>query len=102
MIEYDTIFIYVPSTNEIIEIAEGLADNLTDEDIRNGYVDYIYYSQHAAEKGFPCIDGGQVVLKDLFRDKYSKTEDCIPEVLETVYASAEMEYILLQKERSNA
>lgn len=43
---FDTIFIYVPAVDQIVRISEGSGDNLTDENIKAGYVDYIYYEQH--------------------------------------------------------
>lgn len=42
---FDTIYIYVPTFNQIVRISEGTGDNLLDEDIEAGYVDYIYYEQ---------------------------------------------------------
>ena len=43
---FDEIYIYVPSKKQIIRIAEGSGDNLTDDDLGQGYVDYIYYETH--------------------------------------------------------
>ena len=100
MENYEDIFIYVPNANEIIEIMEGCGDNLLPEDIANGYVDYIYYEQYAMESGMPNMNGGQVMLTTLFREKYEKTEDCVPDVLDMAYGSAEIEYQILRKESS--
>lgn len=41
--EFNDIFIYVQAMKQIIRIAEGSGDNLTDDDISKGYIDYIYY-----------------------------------------------------------
>lgn len=40
---FDEIYIYVPSKKQIIRISEGSGDNLTDDDLDQGCVDYIYY-----------------------------------------------------------
>lgn len=34
---FDTIYIYVPTFNQIVRISEGTGDNLLDEDIEAGY-----------------------------------------------------------------
>lgn len=92
---FDTIFIYVPEFKQIIRISEGSGDNLLDEDIESGYVDYIYYDQHSREIDLPEIDGGQVMLTELFRDKFSCTKDAIPAVLDMAYGNENIEYIVL-------
>lgn len=93
---FDTIFIYVPDKNQIIRISEGTGDNLLDEDIDAGYVDYIYYDQHARDIDFPEVDGGQIMLTELFRDKYGCTKDCIPDVLDMAYGGRSIRYIVLE------
>ena len=92
---FDTIFIYVPDFKQIIRISEGSGDNLLDEDIEAGYVDYIYYDQHSREIDLPEVDGGQVMLTELFRDKFSCTKDAIPAVLDMAYGNENIEYIVL-------
>ncbi len=85
---YDDIYIYVPESNDkgyIIYISEGTGDNLLDEDIEEGYVDYINYQIYMFDNGIEEDDGGMIMLKELFRDKYSCTADCIPDVLEFIH-----------------
>ena len=94
---YNDIFIFVPSANEIIRIAEGSGDNLLKEDIKEGYVDYIIYEQYELDIDMPESDGGQVMLTELFREKYTCTEDCVPDVLDMAYDNSELEYIVLEK-----
>ena len=98
MENYNDVFIYVPSANEIIHIAEGTGDNLLKEDIKEGYVDYIYYDQHDLDMDFPETDGGQVMLTELFREKYTCTEECIPDVLDMAYGNSKLKYTILKKE----
>lgn len=92
---FDTIFIYVPAMKQIIRISEGSGDNLLDEDIDAGYVDYIYYEQHATQIDFPEVDGGQIMLTKLFQEQFSSTKDAIPNVLDMAYGDKTMNYILL-------
>lgn len=92
---FDTIFVYVPSMKQILRISEGSGDNLLDEDIDAGYVDYIYYEQHALTIDFPEVDGGQIMLTELFQEKYDSTKACIPDVLDVAYGDENIPYAIL-------
>lgn len=92
---FDTIFIYVPAYKQIIRISEGSGDNLLDEDIEAGYVDYIYYDQHGLSIGLPEVDGGQVMLTEPFQQKFTCTKDAIPHVLDMAYGNESTKYIVL-------
>lgn len=92
---FDTIYIYVPGEQQIIQISEGTGDNLHDEDIEKGYVDYIYYEQYSRGCGFPEVDGGMVMLTEMFQDKYKSTKEAIPAVLDMAFGDENMEYIVL-------
>ena len=92
---FDTIHIYVPETKQIIRISEGTGDNLLDEDIDEGFVDYIYYETFNVEDTIEEDNGGQVMLTELFREQYKCTEDCVPDVLDMEYGNREMGYIVL-------
>lgn len=94
---FDTIFIYVPEMHQIIRISEGTGDNLLDEDIEAGYVDYIYYEQHSVAIDFPEVDGGQIMLTQLFQEQFKSTKECIPNVLDMAYGNKEIPYILLEQ-----
>jgi hypothetical protein len=93
---FDTVYIYVPEMKQIIKISEGSGENLLEEDMAEGYVDYIYYEQYAREFGFPEVDGGMVMLTELFRDKYESTKDCIPAVLDMAFGDTSIEHIVLE------
>ena len=82
---YNDVFIFVPEKRQIIHISEGSGDNLLQEDIENGYVDYIYYSQYGLDTGMPEAGGGMVLLEEMLGDKYRCMEECIPDVLEMAY-----------------
>ena len=93
---FDSIYIYVPETKQIIKISEGTGDNLLDEDIEAGYVDYIYYDTYVLEGGIRELDGGMVMLTEPFREKFKCTADAIPHVLDMVYGQETVEYIVLK------
>lgn len=92
---YDEIYIFVPEERQIIRIEEGGGDNLTKEDIENGCVDYIYYDQYELNCGISEDDGGEILLKEPFRDKYKCTADCIPDVLDMAYGINLLDCIIL-------
>jgi hypothetical protein len=92
---YNDIFIYVQTKKQIIRIDEGSGDNLTDDDIDQGYVDYIYYEVYNVQQDFPEIDGGMIMLKELFQEKFKSTKEAIPAVLDMAYGNESMGYIVL-------
>ena len=51
---------------------------------------------------FPEIDGGQVLLEEMFRDKFSCTEEAVGDVLSMAYGTYEIDYVVLKgKENEN-
>ncbi len=93
---FDTIHIYVPAAKQLIRISEGSGDNLLDEDIEAGYVDYIYYEQYELGPDIQEVDGGQVMLTELFQEKFTCTKDAIPHVLDMAYGTDRLECIVLE------
>lgn len=93
---YESVYIYVPGKKQIIRISEGTGDNLLTEDIEAGYVDYIYYEQHNLDVDFPEVDGGMVMLTELFQEKFKSTKEAIPQVLDMAYGSDSLPYIVLE------
>ena len=49
--------IITKDTEKLITIVEGTGDNLTDEDIKDGYIDYVMTSIYN-------VDGEEIVLED--------------------------------------
>lgn len=98
---FDSIYIYVPEENQVIMIAEGSGDNLFDEDIERGYVDYIYYEQYELpdniEEDMRELDGGMVMLTELFQKKYESTEACVPDVLDMAFGQPTLDWIVFEK-----
>lgn len=93
---FNTIHIFVPECKQIVRISEGTGDNLLDEDIAAGYVDYIYYEQFDVGYDITEADGGQVMLTELFQDKFTCTKDAIPSVLDMAYGDESIKYIVLE------
>ena len=92
---YGDVFIYVPEMRQIVRIAEGTGDNLLPEDTEKGYIDYIYYEQYELGIDMPEADGGQIMLKELLRDKYQCIADCIPSVLDMAYGCSTVDCMIL-------
>ena len=93
---FNTIHIFVPEHKQIIRISEGTGDNLLEEDIANGYVDYIYYEQYEVGVDIRDVDGGQIMLTQLFQEKFTCTKDAIPNVLDMAYGDTALRYIVLE------
>ena len=93
--EFNDIFIYVQAMKQIIRIAEGSGDNLTDDDISQGYVDYIYYEVYNVQQDLPEVDGGTIMLTEWFQEKFESTKEAIPTVLDMAYGDESIEYIML-------
>lgn len=93
--EFNDIFIYVQAMKQIIRIAEGSGDNLTDDDISKGYIDYIYYDVYNVQQDLPEVDGGMVMLTELFQEKFKSVKDAIPAVLDMAYGDESIKYIVL-------
>lgn len=93
--EFNDIFIYVQAMKQIIRISEGSGDNLTDDDISQGYIDYIYYDVYNVQQDFPEVDGGMVMLTELFQEKFKSVKDAIPAVLDMAYGDESIKYVVL-------
>lgn len=92
---FDPIYIYVPEAQQIVKISEGSGDNLLDEDIEAGYVDYIYYEQYVMDPHMRETDGGMVMLTELFQELFKRTEDAVPDVLNMAFGKESLPYIVL-------
>ena len=66
--------IITKDTEKLITIVEGTGDNLTDEDIKDGYTDYVMTSVYRVDgEDIVLEDGGQMLsqtpLEDLEEDE---------------------------------
>lgn len=69
--------IITKDTEKLITIVEGTGDNLTDEDIKDGYTDYVMTSIYRVEgEDIVLEDGGQMLsqtpIEDLEEDELVK------------------------------
>lgn len=94
---FDDVFLYVPGAGQIVHISEGAGTNLTDEDIRDGYVDYLDYSQYDLSDGIQETDGGMMLSGEYVRKRYTQLADSIRDVLDLLYGSRDVAYIRLEK-----
>ena len=92
---YNDIFVYVQTKKQIIRIDEGSGDNLTDDDITQGYIDYIYYEIYNVQQDLPEVDGGTIMLTEWFQEKFESTKEAIPAVLDMAYGDESIGYIML-------
>ena len=92
---FDPIYIYVPEVRQIIRISEGSGDNLNDEDIEAGFVDYIYYEQYVMDPYMRETDSGMFMLTEMFQEHYNDTTAAIPDVLEMAYNDNKLGFIVL-------
>lgn len=68
-------------TEKLISIVEGTGDNLTEEDIRDGYVDYVMTSVYRVDgEDITLEDGGQMLSSTMIADL--EEEDLINRVLD--------------------
>lgn len=93
--DFDDICVFVPEHNEILHISEGTGDNLSQEDINNGLIDYIYYDQYDIDT-LTEVDGGQLMTKEFIRDKYACLANILPEVLDLAYGNPNTEVVVLK------
>ena len=94
---YEDVFIYVPVANQILRVSEGNGSNLLQEDEAHGYVDYIYYDQYELDPEMTNCDGGQVLLAEMFRNKFKNTLEAVPAVLDMAYGNRNLGYIVLKE-----
>lgn len=86
--------VYDVERERYVKICEGTGDNLLSEDIEEGYVDYIYYSEYDNISDYAEdneSDGGMVLLKQLYADM--RIEDIIKQMQEFGELSKEYEVL---------
>ncbi len=77
------------------KISEGSGDNLLKDDIEEGFVDYIMLDELEYDGyEFDEIDGSQVMLNELYQDKFNSVEEVIEYLKETEFIP-NVEYTIL-------
>lgn len=95
--------IYVPETNRMIKISEGTGDNLLNEDIEAGYVDYINYDIYDPKvlaediDSVDSEDGGMILFTEYVQDKYKDITEAAPAVLDMAYGNEDMPYFIIER-----
>lgn len=98
---FNDVLIYLPDYKSFVLIAEGTGDNLLDEDIAEGYVDYIMYYIYDVKTVIHDMfrtdeeDGGQIMYTELVREKYKDLEESIPDVLEFIFTTKDINHQIL-------
>lgn len=73
--------IITKDTEKLITIVEGTGDNLTDEDIKDGYTDYVMTSIYRVEgEDIVLEDGGQMLSRTPIADL--EEEELVERVLD--------------------
>ena len=73
--------IITKDTEKLITIVEGTGDNLTDEDIKDGYTDYVMTSVYRVEgEDIVLEDGGQMLSRTPIADL--EEEELVERVLD--------------------
>lgn len=74
--------LWIKSEQCVLQIVEGTGDNLDEEDIVDGYVDYVLYSVYDIDNAdldeeltLVCDDGGQLLRKEEIKDVLDTVSD---------------------------
>ena len=77
---------------------EGTGDNLSNEDIEEGYVDYIYEEQDNIKTKEINVDGACWTLKEYFVDMFKTEEDLAKYVALFIYDMQNMDDVFIYTE----
>lgn len=75
------LIVYVPNVEKIFRISEGDGCNLTDEDIKAGYEDYLYYDVYDIQELSEVEDGGEVLLEKYVSEEFNNISEIIERTL---------------------
>lgn len=91
--------VYIPERGEFLMACEGTGDNLLQEDIDEGYVDYIYIETYIWDGNeFIEYDGGQQLLSELYQNKYKDDDETmIRDAMEFMYGNRNYSYIEIKE-----
>lgn len=76
--------IYCIRNEKIIRISEGDGCNLSQEDIDNGYVDYLYYDIFDPQNLQDVEDGGMILLKKPVKEEFNSIQGVVNRVCEMI------------------
>ena len=75
------LIVYVPNAEKLFRISEGDGCNLTDEDIKAGYEDYLYYDVYNIQELSDVEDGGMVLLEKYVSEEFDNISEIIERTL---------------------
>lgn len=75
------LIVYVPNVEKLFRISEGDGCNLTDEDIKAGYEDYLYYDVYNIQELSDVEDGGMVLLEKYVSEEFNNISEIIERTL---------------------
>lgn len=80
----DGLFFYDPDKEILVTVYEGTGDNLLDEDMDEGYIDY--WNVDVYHKGEGLVGGGMMLLKELIIDE----NPTLSSIIDKIMRNAEM------------
>lgn len=90
------IMVYLPDLKIFIMAAEGSGENLSQDDIDSGSVDYTYIEIYKYEdRELVEIDGGMQLLPKQFKEMYPNVEDCLNDVMEFM-TGGKHDYVVIE------
>lgn len=100
------ITVYIPELQEFLYASEGTGDNLLQEDIDEGYVDYVYIETYSYEGG--CMEslveeeGGQMLLKEPFDKVYTdhSGEKLLADAMKFIY-DKKFDFVRIEPKKEN-
>lgn len=96
---------FLPELNQIIVAKEGTGDNLLDEDMAQGYKDYVYIDTYIFDgEDIEQYDGGQIMLTEWFTDVYANDDDgtiLLDDAIEFMYGSKETKRIIIENTKED-
>lgn len=94
-----TVKVYIPQLDTILLACEGTGDNLLDEDVEEGYVDYVYIETQEFDgwKFGDDSDGGMMLMTEYFADVYEGKPDKLAHDA-VAFMFGDVKYIMLNKE----
>jgi len=106
------VFIYVPEKESFLSISAGESLNLSDKDLDEGYVDYVYIDLYVIDedkrppymklkygnniKILESITGGEYLIKEEFMDHYHTEDEYIKDALSLMFDNKDIFYIELE------
>lgn len=88
---FNAILAWVKNEKVILKVQSGTGDNLQDEDVQKGFVDYCLWSTFKpkcididGELDMECLDGGMVLFKEC-ADAKTALQACYKEALGREY-----------------